>query len=119
MPGRPVNIKEEVLVENTDNILMPPNMTSLLQPLDNGVLVSPKAYYLGLGVQGSSLWERNDKPSVWEIWKGYYIKTTDNLQVPGEVTTTNRYLVKLLKLWWMLYGGKYMAGKYIGIYKHS
>jgi hypothetical protein len=42
MHGQPVNNEDKM--ENIDNVLMPPHMTSFLQPLENGVLLSPKAH---------------------------------------------------------------------------
>jgi hypothetical protein len=48
MPGHPVDNEDKADI--TEEVLMPPNMTSLLQPLEKGVLVPHKAYYLRWGV---------------------------------------------------------------------
>jgi hypothetical protein len=48
VPGHPINNEDKA--DNTEEFLKPPNMTSLLQPLDKGVLVPHKAYYLRWGV---------------------------------------------------------------------
>jgi hypothetical protein len=37
LPGHPVNNEDKA--DNIEEVLMSPNMTSLLQPLDKGVLV--------------------------------------------------------------------------------
>jgi hypothetical protein len=98
VPSHPVNNEDKA--DNTEDILMPPNMTSLLQPMDEGVLVSSKT--LGWGSMRQQLNEKDseDKSSVWEFWRGYYIKkTTDNICASCKVTQA-----RMNALWWKIYG---------------
>ena len=54
---------------------LPPNTTSILQPMDQGVIANFKAYYTRITMQ--QLIEQTDgegKPTLREFWKAYNIK---------------------------------------------
>ncbi|XP_066970071.1 tigger transposable element-derived protein 1-like [Macrobrachium rosenbergii] len=72
-PGHPTNLGE--IYPNVKVVYLPPNTTSLLQPMDQGVIASFKAYYTRrtfchvLRVIKNS----SDKLSVKQVWENYSI----------------------------------------------
>ncbi|XP_042218679.1 tigger transposable element-derived protein 1-like, partial [Homarus americanus] len=67
------------IAELSDNIkvlFLPPNTTSLLHPMDQGVIAAFKAYYLRHTFKKliAATEEGNDKASVLQFWKSFNIK---------------------------------------------
>ncbi|XP_063229577.1 tigger transposable element-derived protein 1-like [Bacillus rossius redtenbacheri] len=71
-PSHPPEVVE--MHENLKVVFLPPNTTAILQPLDQGVIASFKAYYLRRTFQqlleGT---DGEDKPTIKEYWRGYNI----------------------------------------------
>ena len=89
-PGHPVNVEEST--NNIRVIFMPPNTTSILQPMDQGVISTFKAYYLRRTMR--QLVENTDsvdKSNVRQFWKEFNIKkAVDNIGHSwAEITLTN------------------------------
>lgn len=71
-PGHP--IFSDDISENIKVVFMPPNTTSILQPMDQGVISNFKCYYLRRTF--SQLLHASDghnKPSMKEFWRNYNI----------------------------------------------
>jgi len=71
-PSHPIYLDE--ISANVKFIFMPPNTTSIIQPMDQGVISNFKCYYLRRTF--SHLLEStdgNDKPTMKEFWKNYNI----------------------------------------------
>ncbi|XP_072263547.1 tigger transposable element-derived protein 1-like [Pyxicephalus adspersus] len=70
-PGHPntlVNMHPNVKV-----VFLPPNAASLLQPMDQGVIASFKAYYLWRTFSEAVYATQNDEMTLREFWKSYNI----------------------------------------------
>ncbi|XP_042221465.1 tigger transposable element-derived protein 1-like [Homarus americanus] len=89
-PGHPAHLNE--LSEHVPVIFLPLNTMSMLQPMDQGVISSFKAYYLRRAMS-QLIGETDDagKPSIKEFWRGYHIlKAVKNTgQSWKEVTDDN------------------------------
>ena len=59
---------------NITVLFLPPNTTSLLQPMDQGVVAIFKAYYLREIMSAMLTHTNGEKPSVMSFWKEYDIK---------------------------------------------
>ncbi|XP_037910151.1 tigger transposable element-derived protein 1-like [Hermetia illucens] len=87
-PGHPATLNQSD--ENVKVVFLPPNTTSLLQPMDQGVIATFKAYYLCRTFR--QLMERLDdiialdkdsQLSIKEIWKNVDIlKAVENIEAP-------------------------------------
>ncbi|XP_042222769.1 tigger transposable element-derived protein 1-like [Homarus americanus] len=73
-PSHPPTVAE--LSDNIKVLFLPPNTTSLLQPMDQGVIAAFKAYYLRSTFKKliEATEEGNDKASVLQFWKKFNIK---------------------------------------------
>lgn len=90
-PGHPSNLGE--LNENVTVLYFPPNTTSLIQPMDQGVIATFKAYYIRRTfAQAISLTTgENSSMLLPEFWKKYDIKkAVENIDESWkEVTSKN------------------------------
>jgi len=69
-PSHPLYIQD--LSENVKFVFLPPNTTSLIQPMDQGVISTFKTYYLRRSLK--LLLNKTDganKPTIQEIWKKF------------------------------------------------
>ncbi|XP_042230003.1 tigger transposable element-derived protein 1-like [Homarus americanus] len=86
-PSHPTTIAE--LSDNIKMLFLPPNTTSLLQPMDQGVIAAFKAYYLRRTFKKliAATEEGNDEASVLQFWKNFNIKHAIDIIVEawGEV----------------------------------
>ena len=72
-PGHPASLGD--LCENVKVIFLPPNTTSLIQPMDQGTIATFKAYYLRRTFkQAITETTGDDTISLTEFWKKYNIK---------------------------------------------
>ncbi|XP_042235751.1 tigger transposable element-derived protein 1-like, partial [Homarus americanus] len=73
-PSHPPTVAE--LSDNIKVLFLPPNTTSLLQPMDQGVIAAFKAYDLRRTFKKliEATEEGNDKASVLQFWKKFNIK---------------------------------------------
>ncbi|XP_042243388.1 tigger transposable element-derived protein 1-like [Homarus americanus] len=80
-PSHPPTIAE--LSDNIKVLFLPPNTTSLLQPIDQGVIAAFKAYYLRRTFKKliAATEEGNDKASVLQFWKSFNIKHANDIIV--------------------------------------
>jgi hypothetical protein len=91
-PGHPEHLDN--INSNIHVLFLPPNTTSLIQPLDQGVISTSKAYYLHRTM--SQLLKDTDdfdnpgsKPTIREWWKHCNIKgAIDNIQASWEEVKT-------------------------------
>lgn len=71
-PTHPPDLVE--LNENVKVVFVPPNTTAIMQPMDQGVIASFKAYYLRRTfkqlLEGT---DGEDKPTIKEYWRSYNI----------------------------------------------
>lgn len=94
-PGNPSKLGN--LNKNVEVIFLPPNTTSLLQPMDQGVIATFKAYYLrrtfsqAIDITAAGI----NTPSLPDFWKSYNIKNTiDNINASWlEITHHNMKVV--------------------------
>ncbi|XP_064410189.1 tigger transposable element-derived protein 1-like [Latimeria chalumnae] len=71
-PVHPPNLSN--VCDNVKIIFLPPNTTSLTQPMDQGVIAAFKAYYLHRTFdQLIKATDGDDKPTIREFWRGYNI----------------------------------------------
>lgn len=71
-PGHPVYVDE--LSENVKFVFLPPNTTSVIQPMDQGVISTFKSYYLRRTFKLLlSETDGQDKPTMLEFWKKFNI----------------------------------------------
>lgn len=80
-PGHPIYSDE--FSENIKVVFMPPNTTSVIQPMDQGVISNFKCYYLRRTFsQLIAETDGEDKLNMKEFWKKYNIKMAiDNIQL--------------------------------------
>jgi len=65
---------------NIEVIFLPPNTTSILQPMDQEIIATFKAYYLRESIKGLVTASTGGKESVVSFWKQYSIKhAIDNI----------------------------------------
>lgn len=83
-PGHPTEL--EHMFENIKVVFLPKNTTSLLQPMDQGIISTLKAYYLRRTFrQLIAATDGDEKPTIREVWKSYNIKhAIDNIAVCWE-----------------------------------
>lgn len=70
-PGHPNTLAD--LHPNVKVVFLPPNTTSLLQPMDQGVIASFKAYYLRRTFSQAIRATQKDQMTLREFWKNYHI----------------------------------------------
>ncbi|KAF7235282.1 Tigger transposable element-derived protein 1 [Varanus komodoensis] len=70
-PGHPSSLDD--LHPNVKVVFLPPNTTSLLQPMDQGVIATFKAYYLRRIFSQAVRAVENSVMSLREFWKNYSI----------------------------------------------
>ncbi len=72
-PGHPTALSD--LNEHVQISFLPPNTTSLIQPMDQGVIATFKAYYLRRTLaQAIQATKGENAPSLTEFWKSYNIR---------------------------------------------
>uniref|UniRef100_A0A8C4Q849 Uncharacterized protein n=2 Tax=Eptatretus burgeri TaxID=7764 RepID=A0A8C4Q849_EPTBU len=70
--GHPPSIQD--LSENIKVVFLPPNTTSLIQPMDQGVIATFKTYYLRRTFANLVKSTDNDHMTVKEFWKSFTIR---------------------------------------------
>ncbi|XP_064118793.1 tigger transposable element-derived protein 1-like [Macrobrachium nipponense] len=71
-PGHPSNLSD--MHPNVKVVYLPPNTTSLIQPMDQGVIANFKAYYLRRTIRFAlRAIEANKELTLKQFWKGYNI----------------------------------------------
>ncbi|XP_066975445.1 tigger transposable element-derived protein 1-like [Macrobrachium rosenbergii] len=71
-PGHPANLSN--MHPKVKVVYLPPNTTSLIQPMDQGVIANFKAYYLRRTIRSAlRAVEGNKELTLKEFWKGYNI----------------------------------------------
>ncbi|XP_064087496.1 tigger transposable element-derived protein 1-like [Macrobrachium nipponense] len=71
-PGHPLNLSN--MHPNVKVVYLPPNTTSLIQPMDQGVIANFKAYYLRRTIRSAlRAIEGNMELTLKQFWKGYNI----------------------------------------------
>ncbi|XP_068959389.1 tigger transposable element-derived protein 1-like isoform X2 [Petaurus breviceps papuanus] len=71
-PGHPLHLDD--FNENVKVVYLPPNTTSLLQPMDQGVMVDFKAYYLRITfAQAIAALDADKDLTLRDFWKSYNI----------------------------------------------
>lgn len=88
-PGHPASLQE--LHPNVKVTFMPPNITSLIQPMDQGVIRAFKAYYLRKTFRQAVRATENGKKTLREFWKDFNIyKAVKNIgESWEEITESN------------------------------
>ncbi|XP_026474799.1 tigger transposable element-derived protein 1-like [Ctenocephalides felis] len=88
-PGHPVRIAD--IDPQIKVVFLPPNTTSLLQPMDQGVIASFKAYYLRRTFSQAVKANENDGMELRDFWKSYNIlQCVKNIATSwNEVTPNN------------------------------
>ncbi|XP_066970877.1 tigger transposable element-derived protein 1-like [Macrobrachium rosenbergii] len=79
--GHPSNLGE--IYPNVKVVYFPPNTTSLLQPMDQGVIASFRAYYTRTTVRNvlRVIEDRSNKMDVKQVWKDYsYLDAVKNIK---------------------------------------
>lgn len=77
-PGHPVYI--DGISENVKFVFLPPNTTSLIQPMDQGVISNFKSYYLRRSFKMLlSETDGPDKPTMQQFWKSFNILKAINI----------------------------------------
>lgn len=79
-PGHPTSIQD--LCENIQIVYLPPNTTSLIQPMAQGVISTFKAYYLKKIFDAVAKASDNGKTTVKDFWKSFNIR--DSIMLVGE-----------------------------------
>ena len=71
--GHPIHLNE--FHPNVKVVYLPPNTTSQLQPMDQGVIASFKAYYLrSTFTMAFKATERDPQLTLKDFWKSYNIR---------------------------------------------
>lgn len=75
-PCHPKNLKHP----NIEVVFLPPNTTSLLQPLDQGIIATFKSYYIKISLQFIlDLMEKMPNLDLSDLWKEFSILTCVNV----------------------------------------
>ncbi|KAK3875186.1 hypothetical protein Pcinc_019926 [Petrolisthes cinctipes] len=98
-PGHPEICKD--WCENVEVQFLPPNTTSLIQPMDQGVIATFKAYYLRRTIQQLiKETDRDNKLSVQQYWKNFNIKKClDNIRDAWEEVSPSTMNGVWKKIW--------------------
>nr|XP_022902916.1 tigger transposable element-derived protein 1-like [Onthophagus taurus] len=90
-PGHPKNLDTLDTGLDVKVIYMPPNTTSVLQPMDQGVISTFKAYYLRLALKAMiKAIDTNSNQTVKDYWRSYDIlKGLQNLKSAWNEVTKN------------------------------
>ncbi|XP_043835158.1 tigger transposable element-derived protein 1-like [Dromiciops gliroides] len=88
-PGHPTTLSS--LCENIKVIFLPPNTTSLLQPMNQGTIATFKAYYLRkIFEQAATKTIGNDAMSLTDFWENYNIRDAiENIHHAWQQITAN------------------------------
>lgn len=87
-PGHPVRIAD--IDPQIKVLFLPPNTTSLLQPMDQGVIASFKAYYLRRTFSQAVKANENDGMELRDFWKSYNIlQCVKNIAASWDEVTPN------------------------------
>jgi hypothetical protein len=71
-PGHPPILRHHH--PNIKIVFLPPNMTALLQPMNQGVIASFKAYYLRQTLERlTEAVDKEDGPTIKEFWKSFNV----------------------------------------------
>ena len=88
-PSHPTHLSDLTTCIPVEVVFLPPNTTSLIQPMDQGVISNFKAYYLRRTFrQLIDKTDGEDKQSIRDFWKNYNIMdAVDNINLSwNEVT---------------------------------
>ena len=84
-PGHPRNLEDVKSELKVKIVFLPSNTTSLLQPMDQGVIAAFKVYYLRQSLQEMIRKMDTSGVSLKEYWKNYSIlKAIDNIKMAWE-----------------------------------
>ncbi|CAH2302071.1 tigger transposable element-derived 1-like [Pelobates cultripes] len=88
-PSHLTNLAELPTCIPVEVLFLPPNTTLLIQPMDQGVIATFKAYYLRRTFhQLIEHMDREDKQSMLDFWKQYYImKAVSNIDLSWKEVT--------------------------------
>ncbi|GBP09269.1 Tigger transposable element-derived protein 1 [Eumeta japonica] len=105
-PGHP--IFSDDLSEHVKVVFMPPNTTSLIQPMDQGVISNFKMYYLRRTFrQLLDSTDKNDQLSMKDFWKNYNImKAIENIHLSWEEVKASSMKGSWRQLWPELVNGE-------------
>ncbi|GFT85633.1 tigger transposable element-derived protein 1 [Trichonephila clavipes] len=81
-PSHPTNLSDLISCIPVKVVLLPPNTTALIQPMDQGIISNFKAYYLRRTFrQMFEITDGEKKQSIREFWKNYNImNAAENLK---------------------------------------
>ncbi|KAK4300258.1 hypothetical protein Pmani_027528 [Petrolisthes manimaculis] len=82
-------------------MFMPPNTTAVIQPMDQGIISTFKAYYLRCTMrQLLDAVDKPDKPTIKQFWSNYNIKKAiDNIDASWKEVSENAMNGSWRKLW--------------------
>ncbi len=88
-PGHPTALSD--LNEHVKIIFLPPNTTSLIHPMDQGIIATFKAYYLRQTFSNAiKTTTGENSPTLTEFWKSYIRNVIENIDEASlEVTASN------------------------------
>lgn len=88
-PSHPVNLSELITCIPVEIVFLPPNTTSLIQPMDQGAIANFKAHYLRRTFQQLiDKTEGGSKQTILQFWKKYNIlDAVGNIDVAWQALT--------------------------------
>ncbi|CAH2327285.1 tigger transposable element-derived 1-like [Pelobates cultripes] len=100
-PSHPTNLAELPTCIPVEVLFLPPNTTSLIQPMEQGMIATFKAYYLRRTFhQLIEHKDREDKQSILDFWKQYHImNAVSNIDFSWKEVTQQCLKAVWKKIW--------------------
>lgn len=99
-PGHPHNLETLRTSVPVEVVFLPPNTTSLLQPMDQGIFSYFKAYYLRRTFKQLVNNMRDQEQTVGDFWNSYNIMhATENISMAWKEVTSNCMNGVWCKVW--------------------